>query len=155
MRSWQDGIMFGIAYGSIVMLIKMGNVIFGFLEDMGLFTSTLELLVAGRSSPSFNEAVGILNSDLFWWSTLFLTWTWGVSSMIFNVGTCLAVVFSVQRRAALPFLAAVVLYVAYANARSVMINTDLIDLHVQLGWLTRPISVTLFVELGVFICLFV
>lgn len=148
-RSWQNGIMFGIAYGSIVMLIVMGNVLFGFLKDMGLFMSTFELLVAGRSRPSLNEIVETLNSDFFWWRTLFLTWTWGVSSMIFNVGTCLAVVLSVQRRAVLPFLAAVVLYVLYSNARAVITHSSFVD--TRLGWLHSSFSIAFFVELGVFI----
>ena len=148
-RSWQDGIMFGIAYGSIAMLILIGIDVFKSLQDVGLFTPLLERLVAGRSKPSLDEIVVALNQNYFWWKTLFVTWSWGVSLMIFNVGTCLAVVFSVKRRAVLPFLAAVVLYVGYSNSRSVMIHSDFIDL--PLGWLPPPLSTILFVELGIFI----
>ena len=69
--------------------------------------------------------------------------------MIFNVGTCLAVVFSVQRRAILPFLAAVVLYVVYSNAPAVMIHSSFVDM--PLGLLPPSLSTTFLVQFWVFI----
>lgn len=144
-RSWQDGIMFGIAYGSIVMLLRIGNDFFGNLEDMGLFTSTLEFVVVDRSGLSFDEIVVTLNRNYPWWKILFMTWTWGVFWIIFQVGTCLAVVFSVQRRAVLPFLAAVVLYVVYATARTTVTHSSF--LNSLFGWLPSNLHLPFFIEI--------
>ena len=146
-RSWRDGMFFGIAYGSIVMMIMLSKDIYTSLEFTGLFTPTLELLVAGGSKPSFNEIVETLKNDYHWIRSLLLFLSWGMSSMIFNIGTCLIVVFSVRKKSVIYFLVAVVIYVAYTNARSVMMHSDLVN--IQVDWMIRPFTTAFVVELGV------
>lgn len=145
--SWQDGMMFGIAYGSIIMVLMIGKDIYTSLEFTGLFTPTLELLVAGGSKPSFNEIMETLKNDYHWIRSLLLFLSWGMSSMIFNIGTCLTIVFSVQKKSVIYFLAAVVMYVVYTNARSVMMHSDLV--HIQVDWMIQPLVTAYIVELGV------
>ena len=148
-RSWHDGIMFGIAYGSAVMVVMIGQHVYATLEHTGLFTPTLELLVRGGSKPSFNEIVEALRNGYFWQITLLLILAWGVSSMAFNVGTCLAVVFSVQRRSVFYYLAAVALFVVYSSSKLVVLRLGLIGTPPH--WLHPLIYNTLVIELGVFV----
>ncbi|MCY4072134.1 MAG: YhfC family glutamic-type intramembrane protease [Chloroflexi bacterium] len=148
-RSWRDGMMFGIVYGSIVMVLMLGRDVYKSLEFTGLFTPTLEFLVAGGQKPSFNEIMETLKNDYHWTRSLLLFLSWGMSSMIFNIGTCLIVVFSVQKKSVIYFLAAVVMYVAYTNARSVVMHSDLVN--IQVDWMIQPFTTAFVVELGVFV----
>lgn len=146
-RSWRDGMMFGIVYGSTVMVLMLGRDVYKSLEFTGLFTPTLDLLVAGGSKPSFNEIMETLKNDYHWIRSLLLFLSWGMSSMIFNIGTCLTVLFSVQKKSVIYFLAAVVMYVVYTNARSVMMHSELVN--IQVDWMIQPLVTAYIVELGV------
>ena len=134
-KSWQDGVLFGIGYSSIAMLTWLGDHVYDIASDsmMGMF------------QPSLDEVVISLNNSFFfhWMTILFSTWRWGVTSMIFNVGTCLAVLFSVQRRDIRPFLAAVGFYCVYSLTPTIIFYSRLGQ-----GWLSSPFSRIILLPLG-------
>lgn len=98
-QSWRDGVLFGIGYTCFAMLLRLWTL---------LSEQTVE---PGLVPPSLIARIMILKDDFLWEQALSLTWQYGVSNMIFNVGTSLAVLFSVRRRQVWPLLIAALLHV--------------------------------------------
>lgn len=130
--SWQDGIMLGITYGCISMLVSSGSL----------------------STKIYNETIAL--NDFTWESALLASFRWAVIFMAFNVGTFLVVAFSVQRRAILPFFAAALWNVAMMNSIPVLISLSVY--FPIIGGMLRPIPVLIEVQTGAFaismLCLF-
>lgn len=122
-RSWREGVMFGIGFGSIAMLVLVGQQISGLEPDSNLFQTSLV------------ERMTTLSYLFRWWRTLLLAWHWGVSSMVLHVGTSLFVLFSVQRRDARLLLAALMLYVAFFCVPLMVLERFAFDIQVgTLSW---------------------
>lgn len=138
-QSWRDGVMFGIGYSSLATLLLLGEHIPTHLTSSDLPPPPLISLIA---------TAGIVNDSLTWANTLLLTWQWGVVLMIFNVGTSLAVLTSVQRRQVWLLLTAVMLYVIYGAAPK-MVLLHYAD--VQVGGLDPLWSLVFLFNLAYFI----
>lgn len=122
-RSWREGVMFGIGFGSIAMLVLVGQQIVGLEPDSNLFRTSLV------------ERMTTLRYLFRWWRTLIMAWHWGVSSMVLHVCTSLFVLFSVQRRDARLLLAALMLYVAFFCVPLIVLERFAFELQVgTLSW---------------------
>ncbi|MDE0198219.1 MAG: hypothetical protein OXK78_08500 [Caldilineaceae bacterium] len=115
--SWQEGVLFGLGYGSVGMLTSAGNHFFFLAWDAGVLSSTGPNMPAVFSlfQPSLGEAaVRPMNELLPWWAILNVTLGFGVTSLIFNTGSSLALFFSIQRKSVTFFLVAVAYYTLYS-----------------------------------------
>ena len=100
-RAWQEGVMFGLGYACLAVLA----------ENTPLFS---ELGAAANQVPDpAAEAMPDVPFSVWFMPTVLFTLYVGVVQTIFNVGTALAVMFSVRRRDPWLFLAAVLLYAVY------------------------------------------
>ena len=101
-RTWKEGVMFGLGYSCLVAVEKFG-------EHYSRFSKEIE-----ASRYSFVEAAvelsNVIGSGWFW--TFYVTWL-NVLTTAFNVGTVLVILFSVQRRNVWLLLAAVLWYAAF------------------------------------------
>lgn len=108
-RSWRLAVLFGLCYSSIAVLFRVGEYAYDLVERYDLFQYSLQvaLSIFGDNFP-----------PLRWWEVLLLAGRWAVVLTAFNVGTSLAVLFSVQRRSVLLLLVAVLWYVVYVTSPS-------------------------------------
>ena len=100
-RTWKEGVLFGLGYSCLVALQHLGENVSKSWEEIELF------------QYSFVETMALLNREIFWWQALNGALAWGVVGTIFNVGTCLLVMFSVRRLNVWLFLAAVLWHGLY------------------------------------------
>ncbi|MCY4080766.1 MAG: YhfC family glutamic-type intramembrane protease [Caldilineaceae bacterium] len=101
-RTWKEGVMFGLGYSWLAVLQNLGKYVSGFSEEIEL------------NLYSFVEAVEIV-SGLGPELTLLIALDRGLAETVFNVGTCLVVMFSVRRRNVWLLLAAVLWNVSYSE----------------------------------------
>lgn len=123
--SWQDGVMLGITYGCIAMLVSAGSL----------------------SADIYNQTIAL--NEFTWQMALIASFRWAVIFMVFNVGTFLIVAFSVQRRAILPFIAAVLWNVLMMN--SIPIYLYLAILAIGLGQILRHVPDLIEIQAGAFV----
>ena len=107
-RTWKEGVLFGLGYSCLVALQHLGENVSKFWEEIELF------------QYSFVETMALLNREIFWWQALNNALAWGVVGTIFNVGTCLLVMFSVRRLNVWLFLAAVLWHGLYSELPRVL-----------------------------------
>ncbi len=109
-QSWRDGVMFGIGYSS------------------GAFLLMLWGLLAPQTIDPGPVPASPIRRDLFWddflvWEhAILLAWHLGILVMILNVGTSLAVLYSVRRRQVWTLLAAVIVYAMHWAAHWVAVG---------------------------------
>lgn len=108
-RMWRDGVMFGIGYGCIAAMFVTGEYVSGLAANSDLLSNSLA------------KTVATLNDEFGWWETLLAAWRWGVVLTVFNVGTSLAVLFSVHRRDVRFLLTAVLVFVMFSTAPLAML----------------------------------
>lgn len=101
-RSWQEGVMFGLGYACLAVLVE-NTLLF---SDLGA--------AANQVPDSSAEAMPDVPFSVWFVPVVLFTLYVGVVETIFNVGTALTVMFSVRRRDLWLFLAAVLLYAVYA-----------------------------------------
>lgn len=114
--SWQEGILFGLGYGSAMMLFHAGKELYGFAWDAGMLNRMGPHTPAIFSlfQPELSEtAVRSMNDMLPWWLTINMTAGFGVTTMIFHAGTSLALVLCLKRRSVKLFLVAVIYFTVY------------------------------------------
>ena len=141
--SWQEGVLFGLGYGSVGMLTDAGDHFFSLAWDAGVLSSTGPNMPAVFSlfQPSLGEAaVRPMNDLLPWWAVRNLTLGFGVTSFIFHSGSSLALFFSIQRKSVTFFLVAVAYYTVYS------LTPELLD-HLSLTGLIRVAGYFLIVSL--------
>ena len=107
-RTWKEGVLFGLGYSSLVALQHLGGFVSKSWEEIELF------------QYSFLETMALLNRGISWWEALYLALDWGVVETAFNVGTCLLVMFSVRRLNVWLFLAAVLWHGLYSELPRVL-----------------------------------
>lgn len=137
LQFWRDGVMFGIGYTTIAMLLML----WGLLSEQ-----TIE---PGLTPPSLFRRAMILKDSFLWVTAIILAWQWSIPTMIVNVGTSLAVLFSVRQRQAWPLLAAVLIYVLQHAAPWFAVLYYIPD--VQIGGLERILISTFWREFIIFI----
>ena len=109
-QSWRDGVMFGIGYSSSAFLLMLWGLLAPQTIDPGPVPA----------SPILRD---FLLDDFFVWEhAILLVWHWAILVMILNVGTSLAVLYSVRRRQVWTLLAAVMVYAMYGAAPWVAIG---------------------------------
>lgn len=108
-RTWKEGVLFGLGYSCLVALQHLGEYVSKSWEEIELF------------QYSFVETIQIVNDMSRWWEALYVALDWGVVEPIFNVGTCLLVMFSVRRLNVRLFLAAVLWHGLYSELPRVLI----------------------------------
>ena len=94
--SWQEGVLFGLGYGSVGMLTSAGNHFFFLAWDAGVLSSTGPNMPAVFSlfQPGLGEAaVRPMNELLPWWAILNVTLGFGVTSLV-STGPNMPAVFS-------------------------------------------------------------
>jgi len=124
-RSWRDGVMFGIGYSCIATVLLAGELASDLAVHQNLLTYSLV------------EIITTLNNEIGWGVALRLAWRWALLLMVFNVGTSLVVLFSVQRRDIRFLLLAVMLYVVFAATPfAVFFRFP----YLQLGWMEPPLA---------------
>lgn len=102
-RGWRDGVMFGLGYSFLTTLSVLGDRFPDSLKDPVL------------PPHSIAGAVEMMNDDFLWVAIPFLFSSTVVSTTIFNVGTSLAVLYSVQRQRPWFMLVAIALYVLFVS----------------------------------------
>jgi len=98
-RAWRDGVLFGIGYTILTMLVTLWMLLSQQTTDFGL------------SPPSIIQKAIILRDDFLWIRATILAWQFGVIIMILNVGTALVILSAVRRRQVWPLLVAALLYI--------------------------------------------
>lgn len=98
--SWEEGVFFGICYSVLTILFTLGNRVHTTITVNELW------------HPS--QILPHLNDHYLWMKVLVGVWEWSIPLIAFNVGTSLAVLLSVRRRQAWPFLIAVLFFVVHA-----------------------------------------
>lgn len=133
MRLWRDGVMFGITYSTIAMLKIHQDHLSRQVTELDLYQN------------AFVEAMAALNELYSWGQVLLHLWNWAAVLIVFNVGTSLLVLASVQRRKIRYLLAAMGVYIMYANIPRVILQLT-VDL--QSAWLGPPWSTVVSLELA-------
>ena len=100
-RSWEEGILFGLGYSVAIILARHGREV--------LRQYRIKNIVAPPHTS--DDMIVILNDAYQWDSTLFAVSHWMITTVPFAVGISLAVLFSVRRRQIWLFLAAILLYI--------------------------------------------
>ena len=100
-RSWQAGVMFGLGYACLAVLVETTPL----FSDLGA--------AANQVPDSSAETMPDVPLSVWFMPVILFTLYVSVVQTIFNVGTALTVMFSVQRRNLWLFLAAVLLYAVY------------------------------------------
>ena len=85
-QCWRDGVLFGIGYTLLATVLMIWRL---FSDQTG---------VPELDPPFFVARAMMLKDDFNWTRAIFHAWQYGVVTMIFNVGTSLAVLYSVRRR---------------------------------------------------------
>ena len=119
--SWHDGVLFGIAYSFFALTIMVGEHFYYHMPDL--------------SQYPFFEKMTHLNWFFGWWSTFYFSWQLVFNLLVLNVCTSLAVIASVRKRKILYLPLAILVYVVYANAptivkqalRNMQVNPSYID----------------------------
>ena len=116
-ESWRDGVLFGIGYSSLSMLSTLGQ----YVPVHDVYDPLVPEL-------SFIETINAINDNFLWLTMPFFLWKWLVIMMIFNVGTSVAVLFSVRRQNVWLLLAAVGLHILLTAAPWVSIQFPSVQL---------------------------
>ena len=102
-RTWKEGVLFGLGYSCLVAVQQIGaNISYSAASQQ-----------KNLSQYSFVELIQVVNDMTLWWAALYSALNWGVVETIFNIGTCLLVMFSVRRQNVWLFLAAVLWHGLY------------------------------------------
>lgn len=108
-QSWKQGVMFALGYSILAALFQIGDYVTSFDADLLRFRySLIETLTILRGRPAP------------WWQILLFLWHTGVLSTVFNVGTSLAVLLSVRRRAVWLLLAAILWTIVFSTASPIL-----------------------------------
>ena len=132
-RTWKEGVMFGLGYSWLVALQNLGRYVSEYSEEIELY------------QYSFVETIELVNGGLGPELALLTALNRGVAETVFNVGTCLVVMFSVRRRNVWVLLAAVLWNVSYSELpRMVLFNIpELEQWHYYYKWLLTIVSPSL------------
>lgn len=133
MRLWRDGVMFGITY-STTALLKIHQ------DHLSRQVTELDLY-----QNAFVEAMAALNEVYRWGHVLLHLWNWAVVLTLFNVCTSLLVLVSVQRRKIRYLLAAMGVYIVYANIPRVILQ---LTVGLQSAWLEPSWTTVVSLELA-------
>ena len=104
--SWNDGVLFGIAYSIFALLIMVGEHFYYHTPDL--------------SQYPFFEKMTHVNRFFSWWSTFYFSWQLVFNLLVLNVCTSLAVIASVRKRKMLYLPLAILVYVVYANTPNIV-----------------------------------
>ena len=111
-RTWKECVLFGLGYSCLVAAQQIGaNISYSAASQQ-----------KNLSQYSFVELIQVVNDMTLWWAALYSALNWGVVETIFNIGTCLLVMFSVRRQNVWLFLAAVLWHGLYCGAQSVVVS---------------------------------
>lgn len=124
--TWQDGVLFGFTYAAAAVVPKL----IGYFETpliraaVGLGTTPpvgnqtrFEMIASLRELP-LEMVIDQIEHELPWDAVFLLFFQWSVVSIVLNVGTSLAVLYSVRERKAWPFGAAILCYMTVTIASS-------------------------------------
>ena len=131
LKTWEEGVFFGIAYTAALIPLMIWKYLYRvlFLQhydsqvteqppiDMGILRPLQEL-----QGLSLAEIIEFINLSHPWQVVYNFTLHWSIAPIIFNVGTSLAVLYSVRRRKLWPFLAALICNLIMSRARGVTLN---------------------------------
>ena len=122
-RSWEEGVLFGIVYSIAATLTVFGDRVAGQIEPWGDLYAYFAIISA-------------VNDFYSWGIVLVNAWYYGPPEMVFNVGTSLAVLLSIRRRQVWPLFIAVLFYTVFLVAPFVAayIIDSLNWIIVSLGW---------------------
>ena len=104
---WQEGVLFGIGYSCLAAVLLIWVSPYGVPEG---------------DPPSFVARAMMLKDDYNWIRAVLEAWRYGVTDVIFNAGTSLAVLYSVRRRKVWFLLAAALLHILPPVAHFVSIS---------------------------------
>ena len=123
--SWHDGVLFGIAYSFFALIIMVGEYFYYGTPDL--------------SQYPFFEKMTHLNWFFWWWSVFAFSWQLVFNLLVLNVCTSLAVIASVRKRKILYLALAVLVYVVYANAPTIVsqvfLNMQVDTFYIDSPWL--------------------
>lgn len=121
-RSWQEGVMYGIGHGGIEAILITGG---GVIGGLVMFATAPTLLAQLEQLPPDQAAAVQAQLDalanLRWWEPLLGGWE-RVAAMIFHTGASLLVLLGVLRRDLRLLGAAMLLHMAFNAAAVVMIQ---------------------------------
>ena len=124
--SWQEGVMFGLGYTIVVMLITTGEYFYTRAWDAGVLSPVDPLTPAFFSlfQPGWLDegAIQSLNEVMPWWDIMFMTVGFGGTHLMFNVGSSLVLFLSIQRQSVALFLVAVGYYIVFVLAPRILIH---------------------------------
>lgn len=131
-RSWEEGVMFGIGYNIASVLYLTGDFTYFAILESELFPNP------------FITGFMYLNYLSAWPLMRMWAWSWGVDLLIFNVATSVAVLFSVMRRDARLLLIPIVLYFlrSFVEALGYSIQDTLVESSDPAAHFLELISVT-------------
>ncbi len=109
MITWNDGVLFGIAYSFFALIIVVGEHFYYVSPDL--------------SQYAFLEKMIHVNWFFSWWSTFYFSWKWAFYLLALNVCTSVAILASVQRGKFFYFPLALMVYILYANAPNIVSQT--------------------------------
>ena len=131
--AWQDGVLFGFTYAAAAVVPKLVEYFERQLirTAVGLGTpppvgnqTRFEMIASLRERP-LEMVIDQINRELPWGAVFISFFQWSVAPIVFNVGTSLAVLYSVRQRKAWPFGAAILCYmtVTIASSSGLQIST--------------------------------
>ncbi len=121
--SWHDGVLFGLAYSFFALTIMVGEYFYYGTPDL--------------SQYPFFEKITHLNWFFSWWSVFYFSWQLVFNLLVLNVCTSLAVIASVRKRKILYLPLAILVYVVYAYAPT-MVSQVLDDMQVYPFYIDSP-----------------
>ena len=124
--TWQDGVLFGFTYAAAAVVPRLIEYFERQLirTAVGLGTTPpvgnqtpFEMIASLRERP-LEMVIDQIVLALPWGAVILLFFQWSIIPMVFNVGTSLAVLYSVRQRKAWPFGAAILCYMTVTIASS-------------------------------------
>ncbi len=121
-RTWREGVMFGIGHGGIEALLFVGGSV---ISALVLTLSAPGILAQLEQLPPEQAAAVRTQLDAFnalrWWEPLLGAWE-RVPAIVFHVGATLLVLLGLLRRDRRPLLAAMLLHIGFNAIAVVMLH---------------------------------
>lgn len=118
LKTWQDGVLFGFSYAAAAVVPELTKYAERrlILAAVGLKTTpsvgnqTRFEVIASLGDLPLEMVIDHLGRALPWAAVFYFFFEWSLVPIILNVGTSLAVLYSVRQRKAWPFVAAILCY---------------------------------------------
>ena len=119
-KTWREGVLFGLSYSAIATIFSIPKLLYQPIiqtaYDFDAISTTevtphYRIFISLAQTTPFPQVADTLNDRIPWVLALVIALKYSLIPIIFNVGTSLAVLYSVRHKKAWPFAAALFCYI--------------------------------------------